>query len=345
MRRESIKAGQRVQAFSTRNLNQRIHWVAIAVVALLLFSGADVSVITAQQATPVTSGDAAAELTQLYDGPGVVFRGPEHCVSDDGDPYEDPDALAFCAVKDVSGALGGPTSGAGKTDFVATPGRFEFNQPADCDTAGAVADGKHDGCAVVTGAATLLRAGVPVRLFGVCGKALPKDCAVLGTITDPNWHPDGIYLLMDPSQVMVRCQYAQDADRNGCNENGAYTAGQERPLCADDASNPECQYGAGDTEKMLAAYTDHCTKDAEHCLENQLEAQWSIESVVAIGYLNRGDQDWDCEGSRTRAEQFAQAVDAAWSTTVPVVQLYIDVARNQLRFGDVSTGCDPLAAS
>jgi hypothetical protein len=344
VRRASITAGQSVTAFSVWNLERQIHRLAIVVLAAVLLPGAHVSMVTAQQATPVNSGDAAAELTQLYDGPGVVFRAPENCVND-VDPYDDPRTLAFCAVKDVSGALGGPSSGAGKSDFVATPGRLEFDQPVDCDTVGAVADGKHDNCAVVTGAATLLRAGIPVRLFGVCGKALPKDCAVLGTITDPNWKPAGVYLLMDPAKVTIHCQYAQDAARNGCNEKGAFTAGQERPLCADDATNPECQYGADETEKMLAAYTNYCTEDAENCLENQIEAQWGIDSVVAIGYMNRGDQEWDCEGSRTRAERFAQAVDTAWSTTVPVVQVYIDVTKNQLRFGDASSGCDPLPAS
>ena len=314
------------------------------VLTVFLLGSALVPIATAQQATPVSSGDAAAELAQLYDGPGVVFRAPENCVNDKGDPYDDPATLAFCAVKDVGGALGGPTSGADMTDFVAAPGRLEFNQPADCDTVGAVADGKHDDCAVMTGAATLLRAGVPVRLFGVCGKAQPKDCAVLGTITDPNWKPDGVYLLMDPAKVTVHCQYAQDADRNGCNENGAYTAGQERPLLRRRCHQSRVPVRADETEAMLAAYTAYCSKDAENCLENQLEAQWGIESVVAIGYMNRGDQVWDCEDSRTRAEHFAQAVDTAWSTTVPIVQVYIDVAKNQLRFGDVSTGCEPPPA-
>jgi len=66
-----------------------------------------------------------------------------------------------------------------------------------------VADGKHDGCAVVTGAVTLLRKGFPIRLFGVCAKPEAKDCAALGTITDPNWVPDGVYLLLDPALVDV----------------------------------------------------------------------------------------------------------------------------------------------
>jgi hypothetical protein len=194
---------------------------------------------------------------------------------------------------------------------------------------------------VVTGAATLLREGLPVRFFGVCAKAVPKDCAVLGTITDPNWKPDGVYLLMDPAKVTVHCQYAQDADRNGCNDGGAYTAGQQRPLCTEDAANPECQYGADETEAMLAAYTAYCTDDAENCLENQLEAQWNIDSVIAIGYMNRGDQAWDCEDSQTKAEHFAEAVNTTWSTDVPIVQLFIDVANNQLRFGVAATGCQP----
>lgn len=293
----------------------------------------------AQDATPVSSAEAAAELNTLLAGPGVVFRAPENCVTDQGDPYQDAATLAFCAVKDVSGALGGPSSGADATDFTAAPGRLEFSQPEDCDTAGAAADGTHDGCAVVTGAATLLRDGLPIRLFGVCAKERPNECAVLGTITDPNWSPDGVYLLMDPAKVDIHCQYAQDAGRNGCNENGAFSAGQERPLCSEDASNPQCQYGADDLEAMLAAYAKACTDDALNCLENQLEATWGIESVIAVGYMNRGDQAWDCDLARGRADAFAQAVNTAWSSQVPVVQMYIDVAKNELRFADAQSGC------
>jgi hypothetical protein len=318
--------------------------VSMIVLTVLLLGSALVPIATAQQATPISSADAAAELTALFAGPGVVFRAPENCVNDQRDPYNDPTTLAFCAVKDVVGALGGPSSGAAVTDFVEAPNRFEFNQPEDCETVGAVADGKHDNCAVVTGAATLLHEGLPVRLFGVCGKAEPKDCSVLGTITDPNWKPDGVYLLMDLAKVTIHCQYAQDAGRNGCNENEAYTAGQERPLCSEDATNPECQYGADETEAMLAAYTTYCTDDAENCLENQLEADWGIESVIAIGYMNRGDQAWDCEDSRTKAEHFTEAVNTAWSTDLPTVQLFIDVANNQERFGDAETGCEPPPA-
>jgi hypothetical protein len=311
---------------------------------VFLLGAVPISIVRAQQATPMSSATAAARLTALYDGPGVVFRAPENCVNDQLDPYTDRATLAFCAVKDVSGALGGPSSGTAPADFVAAPGRLEFSQPVDCATVGAVADGKHDNCAVVTGAATLLREGLPVRLFGVCGRERPQDCAVPGTITDPTWKPDGVYLLMDPAHLTIHCQYAQDAGRNGCNENGAYTAGQKRPPCSEDVTNPECQYGADETKQMLAAYTAFCTNDAKNCLENQIEAQWDIGAVVAIGYMNRLDQAWDCESSRTKAEAFAQAVNTAWSTHVPIVQISINVAQNQLHFGDAVTTCEALSA-
>jgi hypothetical protein len=301
--------------------------------------------VTAERVRGSSSADAVAALTALYAGPErVIFRAPENCVNDRMDPYDDPATLAFCVVKDVVGALGGPTSGAAPTDFITAPHRFEFNQPLDCDTVGAIADGKHDNCAVVTGAATLLRDGLPVRLFGVCGRALSRDCTVLGTIADPNWKPDGVYLLMDPTNVTTVCQYAQDAGRNGCNEHGAYTAGQERPLCSEDATNPKCQFGAEDTAQMLAAYTAYCTTDAENCLENQIAAQWGVESVVAIGYMNRGDRAWDCADSRARAERFAQALNTTWATTIPIVRVDIDVAMNQVRFGDAESGCAPWSA-
>ena len=322
-----------------------IRSVTIVAMALLLFAGVLVPMDTAQQTTPVDPADAAANLTALYAASGVVFRAPENCVSDQADPYDDPTALVFCAIKDVAGALGGPPSAAAPTDFVAVPNRFESYQPIDCATVGAVADGRHDNCAVVTGAATLLRAGLPVRLFGVCGKPLPKDCAVLGTIADLNWKLDGVYLLMDPAQVTIRCLYAQDAGRNGCNEDGAYTAGQERPLCSDDPNDPMCQDGSYELEEMLARYAAYCTGDAENCLENQIEARWDVGSVVAVGYLNRGDQAWDCEDSRLKAERFAEAVNTEWSKDLPTVQLFVDVARNQIRFGDAATVCEPLPAS
>jgi hypothetical protein len=79
-------------------------------------------------------------------------------------------------------------------------------------------------------------------------------------------------------------------------------------------------------------------------LENQLKAQWGIDSLIAIGSMSRGDQAWDCEDSRTKAQRFAEAVNTAWSTDVPIVQLFIDVADNQLRFGDAETGCEPPPA-
>jgi hypothetical protein len=308
--------------------------------ALLLLGQVLLASVAARQAAPAGSAAAASALTALSIEQGVVFRAPENCV-DGSDPYDDPAVLAFCAVKDVFGALGGPSSGAAATDFVATPYRFEFDQPEDCDVVGAVADGAHDNCAVVTGAATLLRAGLPTRLFGVCGQALPMDCAVLGTITDPTWKPDRVYMLLDPAKARVHCQYAQDAGRNGCNTNGAFTAGQARPLCSADATDPRCEYGADETEEMLAAYAAYCAAAAETCLENQIEAQWNIASVIAVGYLNRGDQTWDCAGSRARAERFAAAVNSVWATIVPVVQVFVDVARNEVRFADKAAGCEP----
>jgi hypothetical protein len=88
-------------------------------------------------------------------------------------PWSNPAVVHFCAIKDVVGALGGPSSSAPPNQFIETPNRFEFSQPEDCPSVGPIADGKHDGCAVVTGAETLLRAGLPVRLFGV--RATPAD--------------------------------------------------------------------------------------------------------------------------------------------------------------------------
>src|SRR5918995_7497932 len=42
-------------------------------------------------------------------------------------------------------------------------------------------------------------------------------------------------------------------------------------------------------------------------LENQFKAQWGIDSLIAIGSMNRGDQTWDCEDSRTKAQRFGDA--------------------------------------
>lgn len=289
-----------------------------------------------------SSAGAAVRLESLYEGAGVVFRGPENCVSldDKADAWANPKVLSFCAVKDVFGAFGGPSSGADPADFVEARGRMEFSQPMDCDTVGALADGKHDGCAVVTGAATLLRKGVPVRLFGVCEKPVAKDCAVLGTITDPNWTPDGVYLLMDPALVDVHCQYAQDTmNLDGCNAGDAHTAGQSRPLCSDDPTEPRCEYGPNETDKMLAAYKDYCTKDAANCLENQLEAQWGPESIVAIGYVNRTDQANDCENARRKATKFTDAVNAKWGRNLPMVQVSLDVSKDAIGFADAAAAC------
>jgi hypothetical protein len=280
----------------------------------------------------------AARLTALYAGPGVILRAVENCIGDTPDPWSDAAVVQFCAVKDVVGALGGPASGAAPTDFVATPNRFEFNQPLDCGTVGAVADGKHDGCAVLTGAATLLRSGLPVRLFGVCAKSAVEDCTIRGTVTAPNWTPDGVYLLMDPAAVRVFCQYAQDAERNGCNENGAYTAGRTRPWCSAAPLDRRCQYGSDESERMLAAYADYCTTDPANCLENQVEGQWDRQSVLAVGYLNRGDRPFDCATARAKAASFAAAVDRP--ADLPLVQISLDVARNSMAFTDAATGCE-----
>lgn len=305
---------------------------------LLVLAFVSMPVATAEP----SSNDVAAQLNSLLDGPGVILRGPENCVSDTApDPFADPAALAYCAVKDPFGALGGPSSGGSATDFVPAENRFEFSQPLDCAGSDPVADGTHDNCPVVTGALTLLRNGLPVRLFGVCAKKVAKDCAVLGTITDPNWKPDGVFMVMDPAAVDVHCSYAQDAGRNGCNENGAFTVGQPRPLCTVQPDDKQCQFGAGEQEQMLAAYARDCTADPKNCLENQLEAQWSPQSVLAIGYLARGDQSWDCAASRIKAQRFADAVNARWGLQLPLVQTYIDVAKGRVVFSDSDRGCSP----
>lgn len=288
------------------------------------------------------SAAAAAKLAELYAGPGVMLRGPENCVgTDDADPWSNDAVMQFCAVKDVVGALGGPSSGASATDFIEMKNRFEFSQATDCDTAGAVADGKHDNCAVTTGAVTLLRKGYPVRLFGVCRKSVPKDCAVLGTITDPNWTPDGVYLLMDPASVEVKCQYAQDASRNGCDAMG-FTVGQNRQLCSVDASSSMCEYSPEQQDQMLAAFSAYCAKDPMNCLENQLESQWGPESIIAVGYVNRRDQSNDCANARRKAQRFADAVNEKWSRDLPLVQVYLDVSKDQVNFNDASAGCESV---
>ncbi|MDT5349279.1 MAG: hypothetical protein QOH91_2566 [Mycobacterium sp.] len=173
----------------------------------------------------------------------------------------------------------------------------------------------------------------------MCAKPIAKDCTVFSTISEPNWKADGVYLLMDPAAVAVHCQYAQDANRNGCNENGAYTAGQDRPSCADNPADRRCQYGPNDQDQMLAAYTHYCTTDPTGCVENQLEAQWGPESMIAVGYVNRGDQAFDWASARAKAATLAAAINAAWSTGLPVVQVALDVARNTLTFQDAAAGC------
>ena len=144
---------------------------------------------------------------------------------------------------------------------------------------------------------------------------------------------------MDPARVTIHCQYAQDAGRNGCNEDGAYTAGQTRPLCSDDVTNPMCQYGPDELDKMLAAYSGYCTRDPQKCLENQLEAQWGPEAIVATGYVDRVDQPSDCAAARVKAQRFADAVNATWSTSLPTVRVSLDVAANTLAFTDTAVGC------
>ncbi len=319
---------------------RRIHPMTVAVVALVFLVAACGVGGGGNSVQSSASADAAAKLTQLYSGPGVMLRGPENCVGlDSADPWSDPAVMKFCAVKDIVGALGGPSSGSAPTDFVEAKNRFEFSQAEDCDKVGAVADGKHDNCAVTTGAVTLLRKGLPVRLFGVCRRLAAQDCAVLGTITDPNWAPDGVYLLMDPAAVDVKCQYAQDASRNGCNAEG-FTAGENRALCSDDASNSMCEYGPGQQDKMLAAYTDYCAKDALNCLENQLESQWGPKSIIAVGYINRRDQSNDCANARKKAEKFTDAVNTKWSMYLPLVQVFMDVSKDQIAFHDAAAGCE-----
>lgn len=101
-------------------------------------------------------------------------------LDNNADAWADPNVLRFCAVKDVVGAFGEPSSGADPRDFVEARGRLEFSQPMDRDKVGPVADTKHDCCAVAKGAVTLLRKGLPIRLFGVCAKPEAKDCAVPG---------------------------------------------------------------------------------------------------------------------------------------------------------------------
>ena len=312
------------------------------VVAILLMASQTLTAMADPE--PSTSADAAARLNALYEGTGIVLRRPENCVGGigdprAGDPWADESILDFCAVKDVFGALGGPSSGGSPTDFVMAPNRFEFDQPVDCDETGPIADGTYDGCAVITGAATFLRAGIPVRLYGVCGKPTPQECAVLGTITDLSWKPNDVYLLMDPARVDVHCQYAQDALRNGCNGNGAHTAGQARPLCSAGPTDPRCEFGADEQAQMLAAYDGYCTRDPTNCLTNHLEAQWDVDSIIAVGYLKREDQFNDCAAARQRAQAFTSAVNDQWAVNLPILQLNIDVARNLLAFADVAVDC------
>jgi len=313
---------------------------AIGLLLLTVACGSNQKDAGTDQKDGSASAAAAVRLTDLYSGPGVMLRGPENCVGlDSADPWSDPAILKFCAVKDVFGALGGPSSGAAPTDFIEAKNRVEFSQPEDCDKVGAIVDGKHDNCAVMTGAVTLLRKGLPVRLFGVCRKAVPKDCAVLGTISDPNWAPDGVYLLMDPAAVDVKCQYAQDASRNGCNA-GGFTAGENRPLCSSDANNPMCEFGPNQQDEMLAAYADYCAKDSTNCLENQLESQWGPESIIAVGYVNRRDQSNDCVSARKKAMMFTDAVNAKRSQNLPLVQIDMDVSKARIDFNDDALGCE-----
>jgi len=63
--------------------------------------------------------------------------------------------------------------------------------------------------------------------------------------------------------------------------------------------------------------------------------------VIAVGYIDRADQPFDCASARARASTFAAAVNAAWSTEVPIVRIALDVARDRLAFSDAALGCEP----
>jgi hypothetical protein len=102
----------------------------------------------------------------------------------------------------------------------------------------------------------------------------------------------------------------------------------------------KCQYGSDESERMLTAYADYCTAEPADCLENQVEAQWDRQSVLAVGYLNRADQPFDCATARIKAASFAAAVDARWSVDLPLVQISLDVTRNSMAFTDAATGCE-----
>jgi hypothetical protein len=144
---------------------------------------------------------------------------------------------------------------------------------------------------------------------------------------------------MDPALVDVHCQYAQDASRNGCNEGNAYTAGEMRQMCSVDATDSMCEYGPKEQDKMLTAYKDYCTKDAVNCLENQLEAQWGPESIVAVGYVDRTDQSNDCTNARAKATKFTDAVNAKWGGNLPMVRISLNVAKDEVGFADAAAGC------
>ena len=63
--------------------------------------------------------------------------------------------------------------------------------------------------------------------------------------------------------------------------------------------------------------------------------------MLAIGYLARGDQRWDCPASRVKAQRFADAVNARWGMQLPLVLAYLDVAKGRVVFADADRGCTP----
>ncbi len=179
---------------------RKIHSVIVVAVVALLTLACQTS---KPPAAPLPNRSAAARLTELYAGPGVMLRGPENCISDKGDPWADPATVNFCAVKDVFGALGGPSSGAAPTDFVKTANRFEFSQPTDCPKAGGR---RRQALTTARWRPELSHCYPPDRRSGCSGcapKRSRKTALCWGTITDPNWAPEGVYLLMDPAKVHI----------------------------------------------------------------------------------------------------------------------------------------------
>ncbi len=63
------------------------------------------------------------------------------------------------------------------------------------------------------------------------------------------------------------------------------------------------------------------------------------DAIVATSYLDRIDQPSDCADAQRKAQLFADAMNAAWSTNVPTVRMSLDVAANTLAFTDSAVGC------